>query len=106
MVLTSTEKHTASLFYGRKVHSTLHGNAQQAFETKEYKFIPQSKNGSQGRTESKKRKNKKAPELTGVVFFHIFRYEVANIRSLVRLLLKPFNHIRLSISVKSERELS
>lgn len=106
MLLTSTEKHTASLFYGEKVHGTLHGNAQQTFEAKEYKFMPQSKNGSQGRTESKREKIKKAPELTGVVFFHIFRYEVADIRSLVRLLLKPFNHIRLSISVKSKRELS
>jgi hypothetical protein len=30
---------------GRKAHSNPQGNAQQAFEIKEYKFIPKNKNG-------------------------------------------------------------
>jgi hypothetical protein len=37
-------EHTAPQTDGRKAHSKLQGNAQQAFETKEYKFIPKNKN--------------------------------------------------------------
>lgn len=41
---------------GKKAHSKPQDNAQWIFEAKEYKFMPQSKNSSQGRTESKREK--------------------------------------------------
>uniref|UniRef100_UPI003FF06C94 hypothetical protein n=1 Tax=Eubacterium sp. TaxID=142586 RepID=UPI003FF06C94 len=91
----TVEKYTASR---RTTHSGLS-------KQKSISLCPKAKPAHRSAQKAKE-KNKKAPELTGVVFFHIFRYEVANIRSLVRLLLKPFNHIRLSIPVKSKRELS
>ncbi len=52
-------RRTAPQTNGRKAHGKPQGNAQQAFETKEYKFIPKNKNGSQAITEAQKKREKK-----------------------------------------------